>query len=329
LVLPQLLIALGSVIVGIALLVWAADRLVAGSAALASHFGVSPLIIGITLVGFGTSAPEMVVSAIASLEGSPGLAIGNALGSNVANIGLILGATALVYPLTIQRSTMVREFPLLLVVMALSVVVMWDFVFQRYEGVVLPLALVVVITLMSLLSLSRPDADPQIARLAENIPTQMALPVAIAWAVVGVVVLPLAAHILVQGAVSIATMFGVSDAVIGLTIVALGTSLPELAAAMASALKREDDLVIGNILGSNIFNLLGVLGISAVIAPMAIAPELITRDLLAMFVITLLLAVFVWRRRGTGRINRISGALLLIFFVAYQGVIIASALGGR
>jgi cation:H+ antiporter len=329
LVLPQLLIALGSVIVGIALLVWAADRLVAGSAALASHFGVSPLIIGITLVGFGTSAPEMVVSAIASLEGSPGLAIGNALGSNVANIGLILGATALVYPLTIQRSTMVREFPLLLVVMALSVVVMWDFVFQRYEGVVLLLALVVVITLMSLLSLSRPDADPQIARLAENIPTQMALPVAIAWAVVGVVVLPLAAHILVQGAVSIATMFGVSDAVIGLTIVALGTSLPELAAAMASALKREDDLVIGNILGSNIFNLLGVLGISAVIAPMAIAPELITRDLLVMFVITLLLAVFVWRRRGTGRINRISGALLLIFFVAYQGVIIASALGGR
>ncbi|MDR9389221.1 MAG: calcium/sodium antiporter [Wenzhouxiangella sp.] len=327
--LPQLLIALGSVIVGIALLVWAADRLVAGSAALASHFGVSPLIIGITLVGFGTSAPEMVVSAIASLEGSPGLAIGNALGSNVANIGLILGATALVYPLTIQRSTMVREFPLLLVVMALSVVVMWDFVFQRYEGVVLLLALVVVITLMSLLSLSRPDADPQIARLAENIPTQMALPVAIAWAVVGVVVLPLAAHILVQGAVSIATMFGVSDAVIGLTIVALGTSLPELAAAMASALKREDDLVIGNILGSNIFNLLGVLGISAVIAPMAIAPELITRDLLVMFVITLLLAVFVWRRRGTGRINRISGALLLIFFVAYQGVIIASALGGR
>lgn len=327
--LPQLLIALGSVIVGIALLVWAADRLVAGSAALASHFGVSPLIIGITLVGFGTSAPEMVVSAIASLEGSPGLAIGNALGSNVANIGLILGATALVYPLTIQRSTMVREFPLLLVVMALSVVVMWDFVFQRYEGVVLLLALVVVITLMSLLSLKRPDADPQIARLAENIPTQMALPVAIAWAVVGVVVLPLAARILVQGAVSIATMFGVSDAVIGLTIVALGTSLPELAAAMASALKREDDLVIGNILGSNIFNLLGVLGISAVIAPMAIAPELITRDLLVMFVITLLLAVFVWRRRGTGRINRISGALLLIFFVAYQGVIIASALGGR
>ena len=327
--LPQLLIALGSVIVGIALLVWAADRLVAGSAALASHFGVSPLIIGITLVGFGTSAPEMVVSAIASLEGSPGLAIGNALGSNVANIGLILGATALVYPLTIQRSTMVREFPLLLVVMALSVVVMWDFVFQRHEGLVLLLALVVVITLMTLLSLKRPDADPQIARLAENIPTQMALPVAIAWALVGVVVLPLAGHILVQGAVSIATMFGVSDAVIGLTIVALGTSLPELAAAMASALKREDDLVIGNILGSNIFNLLGVLGISAVIAPMAIAPELITRDLLVMFVITLLLAVFVWRRRGTGRINRISGALLLIFFVAYQGVIIASALGGR
>ena len=327
--LSALLIALGSVIVGIALLVWAADRLVAGSAALAKHFGISPLIIGITLVGFGTSAPEMVVSAIASLEGNPGLAIGNALGSNVANIGLILGATAMVYPLTIQRTTMVQEFPLLVGVMALTVFMVWDFVFQRHEGLVLLLALVIVITLMSILSLKRPEAEPRATHLAEDIPTHMALPAAVLWALVGVVVLPLAAHILVQGAVSIAAMAGVSDAVIGLTIVALGTSLPELAAAIASALKREDDLVIGNILGSNIFNLLGVLGISALIAPMAIEPELITRDWLVMFAITALLAVFVWRRKGSGQINRISGGILLAFFVLYQGFIIASALGGR
>jgi len=327
--LPPVLIALGAVILGIALLIWAADRLVAGSAALASHFGVPALIIGVTLLGFGTSAPEMVVSAIASLEGSPGLAIGNALGSNVANIGLILGATAVVYPLTIQRSTMIREFPMLLAVMALSVLVMWDFVFQRYEGVVLLAALVAVMAVMSMWSMQQPDADAQMSHLTEEIPTQMAPRMAVFWAAAGLVALPVAAHILVQGAVSLATMAGVSDAVIGLTIVALGTSLPELAAAIASAIKREDDLVIGNILGSNIFNLLGVLGISAVIAPMAITPELISRDLLVMFVITGLLAVFVWRRAGMGQLNRLGGGFLLLFFVLYQAVIIASALSGR
>lgn len=327
--LSQVLIAGVQLAAGFVLLIWAADRLVAGSSALAVHFGISPLVIGITLVGFGTSAPEMVVSAIASLQGNPSLAIGNALGSNTANIGLILGLTAIIYPLSIQRTTMRREFPALLIVMAVTALMMLNLAFSRIEGVVLLLGLVGLVVFMVVYSKRLPQEDPQLEHLTEEIPVAMKNSTAVVWTLVGIVVLPVAAHILVTGAVLLATLAGVSEAVVGLTVVALGTSLPELAAAAASALKKEDDLAIGNILGSNIFNLLGVLGISAFIAPMAIEPELVRRDLLVMFAITGLLAMLVWRRTGIGKITRLSGAVLLAFFVAYQAWIIHSALTGH
>ena len=322
----QLLIAAAQLAAGFVLLIWAADRLVAGSSALAQRFGISPLVIGITIVGFGTSAPEMVVSGIASFEGNTSLAIGNALGSNIANIGLILGLTAIIYPLSIQRSTMRREFPALLMVMAITALMMANFAFSRLEGLVLLLCLAGLITFMVIYGRRHLSEDPQLAHLAADLPAKMKLSTSIIWTLAGIVVLPVAAHILVTGAVSLATWAGVSEAVIGLTVVALGTSLPELAAAAASALKKEDDLAIGNILGSNIFNLLGVLGISAVIAPLAIETDLVTRDLLAMFLITGLLAVLVWRRVGVGQITRVGGFVLLGFFVAYQAIIIRSAL---
>lgn len=324
--LSQLLIATAQLAAGFVLLIWAADRLVAGSSALAKHFGISPLVIGITLVGFGTSAPEMMVSAIASFKGNSSLAIGNALGSNIANIGLILGVTAIIYPLSIQRSTMRREFPALLVVMVITAWMMADFSFSRLEGVVLLLCLLGLIVFMVFYGRRHLNEDPQLAHLATNVPIQMKTSTAIIWALTGIVVLPLAAHILVTGAVSLASLAGVSEAIIGLTVVALGTSLPELAAAAASALKKEDDLAIGNILGSNIFNLLGVLGISAMIAPLAIEPDLVNRDLVVMFVITALLAFLAWRRVGIGKITRMGGIALLVFFLAYQGTIIRSAL---
>ncbi len=327
--LSQVLIAGVQLAAGFVLLIWAADRLVAGSSALAVHFGISPLVIGITLVGFGTSAPEMVVSAIASLEGNPSLAIGNALGSNTANIGLILGLTAIIYPLSIQRTTMRREFPALLIVMAVTALMMLNLAFSRIEGVVLLLGLAGLVVFMVVYSKRLPQEDPQLEHLTEEIPVAMKNSTAVVWTLVGIVVLPVAAHILVTGAVLLATLAGVSEAVVGLTVVALGTSLPELAAAAASALKKEDDLAIGNILGSNIFNLLGVLGISAFIAPMAIEPDLVRRDLLVMFAITGLLAMLVWRRTGIGKITRLSGAVLLTFFVAYQVWIIHSALTGH
>lgn len=324
--LSQLLIASAQLAAGFVLLIWAADRLVAGSSALAKHFGISPLVIGITLVGFGTSAPEMMVSAIASFKGNSSLAIGNALGSNIANIGLILGVTAIIYPLSIQRSTMRREFPALLVVMVITAWMMADFSFSRLEGVVLLLCLLGLIVFMVFYGRRHLNEDPQLAHLATNVPIQMKTSTAIIWALTGIVVLPLAAHILVTGAVSLASLAGVSEAIIGLTVVALGTSLPELAAAAASALKKEDDLAIGNILGSNIFNLLGVLGISAMIAPLAIEPDLVNRDLVVMFVITALLAFLAWRRVGIGKITHMGGIALLVFFLAYQGTIIRSAL---
>lgn len=324
--LTQLLIAGVQLAAGFVLLIWAADRLVAGSSALAVHFGISPLVIGITLVGFGTSAPEMVVSAIASLEGNPSLAIGNALGSNTANIGLILGLTAIIYPLSIQRSTMRREFPALLIVMAITAIMMLNLAFSRFEGIVLLVGLVGLIWFMVIYSKQLPTEEHQLEHLTEEIPVAMKNSTAVIWTLVGITVLPVAAHILVTGAVSLATIVGVSEAVIGLTVVALGTSLPELAAAAASALKKEDDLAIGNILGSNIFNLLGVLGISAFIAPMAIEPDLVRRDLLVMFIMTGLLAMLVWRRTGVGKVTRSSGAVLLVFFIAYQAWIIHSAL---
>ncbi len=326
--LAELLIASVQLIAGFVLLIWAADRLVAGSSALAAHFGVSPLVIGITLVGFGTSAPEMVVSAIASLEGNPALAIGNALGSNTANIGLILGVTALIYPLSIQRSTMRREFPVLLGVMAITALMMWNLDFTRLEGLILLSVLLALILVMVIYSIKHPSDNHQLEHLTEDIPVKMDNSIAITWTIVGIVVLPISAHILVTGAVSLATLAGVSEAVVGLTIVALGTSLPELAAAAASAFKREDDLAIGNILGSNIFNLLGVLGISAFVAPMAIEAELVQRDLLVMFGMTGLLALLVWRREGVGKITRVSGGVLLAFFVIYQVAIVRTALIG-
>jgi len=324
--LTPILISGAQLIAGFVLLIWAADRLVAGSSALAVHAGISPLVVGITLVGFGTSAPELVVSAIASIEGNPSLAIGNALGSNIANVGLILGLTAIIYPLAIQRSTMRREFPVLLLVMAVTALMMANFVFSRLEGVLLLGGLIGLILFMVIYSQKRSATEPQLEHLTENIPVAMETGPAIMWTLAGIIALPIAAHILVAGAVSLADMFGVSEAVIGLTIVALGTSLPELAAAAASALKKEDDLAIGNILGSNIFNLLGVLGISAFIAPMAIEPDLVRRDLVVMFAITGLLALLVWRRKGVGKITRLSGGILLVFFVLYQIAIVRSAL---
>lgn len=326
--LTDLLIATVQLGAGFVLLIWAADRLVAGSSALAAHFGVSPLVIGITLVGFGTSAPEMVVSTIASLEGNPDLAIGNALGSNTANIGLILGLTAMIYPLSIQRTTMRREFPVLVLVMVFTAYMMYDFAFTRTEGILLLVGLVGLVTLMMVYSKRHPKDDPQLAHLTEQIPLKMSNAVAIGWTMLGILVLPISAHILVTGAVSLASLAGVSEAIIGLTVVALGTSLPELAAAATSAIKREDDLAIGNILGSNIFNLLGVLGISAMIAPMTIEQSLVTRDLIVMFAITGLLAALVWRRQGAGQINRISGGILLLCFLLYQGAIVRTALVG-
>ena len=323
-----LVIALLELTAGFVLLIWAADRLVTGASALARNFGVPPLIVGLTIVGFGTSAPEMLVSALAALRGNPSLAIGNALGSNIANIGLILGLTAMIYPLKVERITLKREFPILAVIMLITLAVMSNLYMSRMDGIVLASCLLLLIGGMVWLGLSRGENDPATSALAESLPADMSTRKAALWTLVGLILLPLSAHILVNGAVTLALIVGVSEAVVGLTVVALGTSLPELAAAAASALKKEDDLAIGNILGSNMFNLLGVLGIAALVHPLVIEPILLYRDLSVMFLFTIVLFLLAWRRRGPGLISRPAAIALFSGYLVYQAVVITNALGG-
>jgi len=319
-------IALLQLAAGFVLLIWAADRLVTGASALARNIGVPTLIVGLTIVGFGTSAPEMLVSAMASLSGNPSLAVGNAIGSNIANIGLILGLTAIIYPLQVESITLRREIPVLSTIMLLTLLLMWDLELTRFDGIVLLGGLLALVGGMVVLAIRTNGHDPLTETLAEEVPQDMATGPALAWTGIGLLVLPLSAHILVKGAVTLALIAGVSEAVIGLTVVALGTSLPELAAATACAIKKEDDLAIGNILGSNMFNLLGVLGIAAVLHPMQIESVLLHRDTSAMFLISLVLFLFVWRRHGPGRIARPAALLLFASYIGYQALVIFDAL---
>jgi len=321
-----LLIALLQLAAGFILLVWAADRLVAGASAFARNMGISPLIVGLTIVGFGTSAPEMVVSATASLQGNPSLAIGNAIGSNIHNVALILGLTAIIYPLRIESATLRREFPVLGLVMLVALALMWNLDLSRIDGAILAGCLMLVTAGMVVLGLKKGRRDPMARSLAAEIPEGMPNRHALAWMAVGLALLPLSSHILVTGAVSIAGLLGVSEAVIGLTIVAMGTSLPELAAALVSAIKREDDLAIGNIIGSNMFNLLGVLGIAALVHPMTIEPMLLWRDVSVMFLTTGLLFIFALYR---GNITRLTGGILFGVFACYMGLVIYQELIGR
>lgn len=309
--------------VGFVLLVWSADRLVAGASALARNFNISALVVGVTIVGFGTSAPEMVVSALASLAGNPALAIGNALGSNIANIGLILGLTGLIYPMTVERSATRREIPMLAGVTVLTAALMIDYEFTRVDGLILASGLVCFLLAMMLRARSSASVDPATQALLNEIADDMPTRTAAVWTGIGLIVLPLSAKILVDGAVGLAQLMNVSEAVIGLTVVALGTSLPELAAAISSAIRKEDDLCIGNILGSNLFNLLGVLGIAALIHPMEIEPILVQRDLPVMAAIFLLLAAMAV---FAGKVSRISAGILLASYVAYQIVVFSVAL---
>ena len=286
-----MLVPILQIIGGFLLLVWAADRLVAGASATARNLGVSPLIIGLTIVGFGTSAPELVVSAVASMRDNAGLALGNAIGSNIANLGLVLGITALFMPLQLESAALKREYPLLLLIMLVCFFMVLDLRYDTMEGWILLVGLVGLIVWLVRLGLQRPDTDPLAEEFEAEIPIDVPMKIAVFWLVVGLIVLPVSSRFLVEGAVSIANSLHVSDTVIGLTIVALGTSLPELATAVTSALRREDDLAIGNIIGSNMFNMLGVLGIAAAIRPVEAQAMVIQRDFPVMFIMTSVLFI--------------------------------------
>ncbi len=303
---------------GLVVLVWGADRFVIGAASTARHLGVSPLLIGLTVVGFGTSAPEMLVSGIAAWQGNPGLGIGNALGSNIANIALILGTTALVIPLAVRSETLRREYPVLVLVSLLSLGLMWDGSLDRTDGVVLLTGLFTLLAWVVYIGLRSRSGDPLATEFEGEIPTNLTLGASLGWLAIGLILLLASSRVLVWGAVGIAQTLGISDLVIGLTVVAIGTSLPELAAGIASARKGEHDIAVGNIIGSNMFNLLAVLALPGLIHPGPFEPEVLTRDFPVMIGLTLAMLVMATGTRGTGRINRVEGAILLMAFAGYQ-----------
>lgn len=322
-----MLLPLLSVVFGLILLVWSADRFIDGASATARHFRMPPLLIGMVIVGFGTSAPEMVVSAMAALQGNPGIALGNAFGSNITNIALILGLTAMIKPIAVHSRVLRMELPMLTGITLLAGYQLLDDTVSRPDAVIL---LVVFAGLMAwtVMQGMRPQKDALGIEIEQEMADGvMPLGRAVLWLAVGLGLLVASSRILVWGAVEIAHALGVSDLIIGLTIVAIGTSLPELASSILAARKGEHDIALGNILGSNLFNTLAVVGIAGAIHPMAVGPEVFNRDMLVMVVLTLSLFVFGYGFRGPGRINRIEGAVLLVCYVGYTAYLVSTLFG--
>jgi len=319
-----MLLSFIAIAVGLSVLVWSAGKFVEGSAATAGYFGMPPLLIGMVVVGFGTSAPEMVVSALSATQGNPGLALGNAYGSNITNIALILGITALISPISVHSQVMRKELPILATVTALAAWQVWDGELTFVDALVL-LGVFLLLLAWSIRQGMTQKADALGGEIAEEMSHRvMPLRNAVLWLIVGLLLLIVSSRILVWGAVELALGFGVSDLIIGLTIVAVGTSLPELASSVIAARKGEHDIALGNILGSNLFNTLAVVGIAGTISPMVVAPEVFYRDIAVMAALTLSLFILGYGFRGPGRINRLEGGLLLACFVSYTVYLIST-----
>ena len=323
----NMLINFIALLVGLIVLVIAADKFVVGTVAIARNLDVSPLLIGLTIVGLGTSAPEILVSAIASSQGNPGLAVGNALGSNIANIGLILGCTALISPLAFKSGLLKRELPILMLVSLICFFMAFDGL-DMIDGVVMLMMLATF--LMWLIRLARKqknkgsEIDPLEQELIDEMPKDVSKKKSWLFFALGLIGLLLSSRLLVWAAVNIAESFGVSDLVIGLTIVALGTSLPELAASISSVLKKEDDLAVGNIIGSNVYNLLAVYSLPGLIAPGPVAESVVYRDFPVMLGFTGVLFILGFGLTKVGHINRWEGSGLLLAYFSYQWLVFQS-----
>jgi cation:H+ antiporter len=314
----QILILLLSLIT----LVWSADKFVFGASALARNLGISPMIIGLTIVAMGSSAPEMMIAVTASLQGNVDTAVGNAIGSNITNIALVLGLTALFHPLSVSSTTIKREIPLILVVTAIATYMLANNNFSFNEGLILIIGFVLYIATLLVVTLRRskqnPIDDKMVLEAEQVVPDGVSTKHSVIWLVVGMILLPLSASFLVDSSIFIAKAFGISDLVIGLTVIAIGTSLPELAASIMSIIKKEDDLALGNIIGSNIFNILAVLSLAGLIAPGDIDHAAAVRDAPFMLATTFLLFILCFSRGGKFRITRAKGLLLLAVFIGYQ-----------
>ena len=321
-----MLLNIVEVIGGLVLLIWGADRFVHGAAATARNMGVAPLLIGLTIVAFATSAPEILVSMVAALRGEADLAFGNAIGSNIANIGLVLGSVAIIRPIELRSATLRREMPALLAVSLLTVSLFLDTFLSRIDGLVMLTGLVIVMIWLARLGMRSAETDPMAADFAAEIPEHVSMKASIFWLVIGLGTLLVGAELLVDGAIEVARALGVSEVVIGITLVAIGTSLPELAVSLVSAMKGEYGLAIGNIVGSNIFNLLAVIGIAAAIEPSALSPSVLSLHIFVMVAFTLVLFAMTYDYNGKSDLSRLEGIALLSAYIAYFGYVVSQNL---
>ncbi|WNO09592.1 calcium/sodium antiporter [Teredinibacter sp. KSP-S5-2] len=322
---PPIVLAALAILFGFVALIWSADRFVAGAAAIASSFGVAPLVIGLTIVSFGTSAPEVMVSINASLKNAGDLAIGNALGSNIANIGLVLAVTCLIVPIPVQKHVLLHEAPVLLIVTLIAGLILYDGTISLVDGCIL-LGLLIP-SIFYIVKCKQKDLSEEEIAEEEAQVQKTSTPKAIFWFLLGLVALMYSSDMLVWGARNVAEHYSVSPLIIGLTVIAIGTSLPELAASVVSAIKGHHDIALGNIVGSNIFNLLAVMGIPGLISPPSIGEEVFYRDYLIMLAITVaLIALIIFSLRNSfgsntidskARIGRFAGAFMLLSYLGY------------
>ncbi len=310
------------VFVGLLLLIWGADRFVHGAAATARNLGIAPLLIGLTIVALATSAPEILVSLVAALRGESDLAVGNAIGSNIANIGLVLGAVAFMRPVELKSATLRREMPALLAVSLLTVSLFLDSHLSREDGLVLMAGLVIVMIWLTRLGVRSSASDPLQVEFDAEIPKHMTMRLSLFWLLLGIATLLFGAELLVDGAVDMAKLLGVSEVVIGITLVALATSIPELAVSAVSAFRGEYGLAIGNIVGSNIFNMLAVIGVAATIQPAALPPSVLSLHIFVMVAFTLVLFAMTYEYEGRGQITRAEGFGLIVAYLAYQTYVV-------
>lgn len=299
--------------VGFSLLMWSADQFVEHALQLDQHFHVSKYVIGIVVLGFGTSAPELFVSALSAWQGNPGLAIGNALGSNTTNILLVLGVTLCIFPLYINARVLRKDFLLLLGATALFTVLTLDHQLQLLDGVIL-----IIVLLAMLYVLTTPEQNTTIQTEPKQVPTQKSLAAVLTGLALGLTILLLSSKLVVWGAISIAELLNINDLIIGLTVIALGTSLPELATCISSAMKKHSELAVGNIIGSNIFNTLGVTGTASLITTYSVSHKLYERDIPIMWIATIMLFLLAWVFIRTKIIPRAFGILFIIAYLSYM-----------
>ena len=315
-----------AVVLGLVVLVISSDRFVDGAAATARHFGMPSLLIGMVIVGFGTSAPELVVSVLSAMQGNAGIAIGNAYGSNIANIALILGLTALLSPVQVSSKILKKELPILTLVTLLSFFLLYDLNISLFDAGILLLC-IALLMVWSIFNGLKNEPDTLADTIDEAVPEPISMRRAVLYLIFGLLFLILSSRLLVWGAIEIAQFFGVSDLVIGLTIVAVGTSLPELASSIIAAKKGEHDIAMGNVIGSNLFNSTAVVGVAGAIYPFEIESLVLRRDMSTMLILTVSLFIigYGFRKNRQGRVNRFEGAALLSMYIAYTILLMRTA----